>query len=219
MLSESPYSTKQAQSVPIIGLLGGIASGKSYVGAELARLGCVLVDADRLGHDVLRIPAIRRALRDAFGPELFDENDQVDRRKLAAQVFGEDLPSLDRRKRLENIVHPVIHREMHEQIATLSKSSPPPRAIVIDAPLLIEAGWASTCDYMLFIDTPDEVRRQRALARGWTIEQWQAREAAQILLDLKRQAATHFIPGDATNDWLRRRLEVLLDEIDASREE
>jgi dephospho-CoA kinase len=205
--------THQSKVVPIIGLLGGVASGKSFVGAELERLGCVRVDADRIGHEVLQVSAIQQSLRQLFGPEIFAESGEIDRRKVGALVFGNDSQSRDRRQQLENIVHPAIHQRALEQIESLRASEKPPRAIVIDAPLLIEAGWTKICNYVFFIDTPDEVRRQRSLQRGWTTEQWQAREAAQVSLELKRQAATHFIPGDDTPDKLRRRLDVLLNEM------
>lgn len=203
-------SIDQPIVIPIIGLLGGVASGKSFVGAQMERLGCVRVDADRIGHEVLKIPTIRQSLRQLFGDTIFQPSGEINRSRLAELVFGIDLQSLDRRKQLEGLVHPVIHALALERIENLRASANPPRAIIIDAPLLIEAGWTTICDYVFFVDTPAETRLQRSLARGWTAEQWQAREAAQLSLEVKRQAATHFIPGDEPADLLRRRLDSLL---------
>jgi dephospho-CoA kinase len=208
-----PRFANQPMAVPIIGLLGGIASGKSFVADELERLGCAIVDADKIGHQVLQLPIVQQTLRGLFGPTIFQDDGQVDRKKLGPLVFGDDVQSQSRRKQLESVVHPLIHERALEQIEALKASSEPPRAIVIDAPLLIEARWTEVCNYVFFVDTPDDVREQRARARGWTTEQWQDREAAQISLELKRQAATHFVPGDSTQESLHRRLDVLLNEM------
>lgn len=201
------------RSVPVIGLLGGIASGKSFVGRELEKLGCARIDADRLGHEVLQTKAIEQSLHVLFGPGIFGPTGDIDRSKLAELVFGKDAESNQKRKQLESVVHPAIHQLAMDQIQKLREAVPPPRAIVVDAPLLIEAGWTEFCDYIFFIDTPDEIRQRRLLDRGWTVEQWKAREAAQVSLEVKRKAATHFIPGDESTEWLRRRLLVLLDEM------
>lgn len=195
----------------IIGITGGIASGKSFVASCLESLGCVSVDADQLGHAVLLVPDVIGRLRQSFGPSILASDGTIDRKRLAAVVFGDNDEALSNRSKLERIVHPEIRKLAEQKIEQLKSSPRPPRAIIVDAPLLIEAGWVSLCDYVLFIDTPDEVRMQRALGRGWTRQQWQDREAAQASMEQKRRAATHFIDGLMDQDHLRLRLRQLLE--------
>lgn len=196
---------------PIIGITGGIASGKSFVASGLESLGCVSVNADQLGHDVLHVPEVIQRLRQTFGPSILAAEGTIDRKRLAAVVFGDNDEALANRRKLERIVHPEIRKLAEQKIEQLRSSPTPPRAIIVDAPLLVEAGWVNLCDYILFIDTPDEVRMQRALGRGWTRQQWQDREAAQASMEQKRRAATHFIDGLMDQEHLRLRLRELLE--------
>jgi dephospho-CoA kinase len=207
---------RRPSSTPIIGLVGGIASGKSFVAETLENLGCARIDADQLGHAVLENPMIRYSLKQAFGSTIMAENGQVDRNRLGSLVFGQDPLAADRRRRLEEIVHPAIHSAAIQQIRRLKDGISPPVAIVVDAPLLIEAGWEGMCDWIFYVDTPEATRFQRAAQRGWSEAHWRDREQTQLDLDQKKRAATHFIPGDAEPDALRRQLQGLLDEMQQS---
>lgn len=201
----------EPRTPPIIGITGGIASGKSYVASCLESLGCATVNADQMGHEVLYVPDVIERLRQSFGPSILTTEGIIDRKRLAAIVFGDNDEALSNRRKLECIVHPEIRRLAEQKIEQLTSSPTPPRAIIVDAPLLVEAGWVNLCDYILFIDTPDEVRMQRALERGWTRQQWHDREAAQASMEQKRRAATHFIDGLMDSQHLRLRLRELLD--------
>ncbi len=205
------------QHVPTIGLVGGIASGKSFVANILVELGCASVDADRIGHEVLDDPLVKLQIRQEFGDQVFTPSGSLDREKLSGVVFSESQgeAAAQRRSQLELIVHPAIRTEALNRIRGFYEMESPPRAIVIDAPLLIEAGWSDTCDEVLFVDTPEPVRRQRALDRGWTETHWAARQRSQMNLEKKRQAATHIVPGDAQPDDLRVNLESFLKQIEA----
>ncbi len=171
------------------------------------------MNADQLGHDVLNVPDVIERLKQAFGPSILITEGTIDRKRLAAFVFGDNDEALANRLKLERIVHPEIRKLAERKIEQLRSSPTPPRAIILDAPLLVEAGWGNLCDYILFIDTPDEVRMQRALGRGWTVQQWQDREAAQASMDQKRRAATHFIDGLMDQEHLRLRLRQLLESL------
>jgi dephospho-CoA kinase len=177
----------------IIGLVGGIASGKSYVSGLLENLGAERIDADRLGHEVLAQKEVRERLAQIWGPSILTEQGEVDRRKVGKLVFGSSFNEVAQRKQLEAIVLPRIRALAFERIAAIRSLPEVPLAIVIDAPLLIEAGWEPICDFILFIDAPLEERIQRAAARGWTESHFVDREASQISLDEKRSRATHFI--------------------------
>ncbi len=177
----------------VIGLVGGIASGKSYVGSLLENHGAQRIDADRLGHQVLMEKDVRDRLTQIWGSSVLTENGEVDRTKVGKLVFGTSFNAVAQRKQLEAIVLPRIRSLAFEQIASVRSLPQVPLAIVIDAPLLIEAGWEPMCDFILFIDSPFEERIQRAAARGWTEPHFAARESSQISLDAKRKRATHFI--------------------------
>ena len=177
----------------IIGLVGGVASGKSYVAELLENLGALRIDADRLGHEVLLVKEVREHLARIWGPSILTDRGEVDRSQVSKLVFGNSMHAVAGRRQLEAIVHPRIRSLALDRMAAVRALPEVPLAIVIDAPLLIEAGWESLCDFILFIDSPLEDRVQRATARGWTETQFADRENSQIPLDEKRSRATHFL--------------------------
>jgi len=207
---QNARSRRKKAKTPIIGLIGGIASGKSFVADILVELGCVCIDADQVGHALLGNPMIQYQLRKQFGEDIFRNDGTVDRACLGEAVFGSHEASRQALKQLNQIMHPAIHSAMVRQINLLQQQTPAPKAVILDAPLLLEAGWECSCDWIFFVDTSDSVRRQRARERGWTEDQWRAREAVQMDLNLKRKSATHLISGESEQAELRRRLERLL---------
>ncbi len=185
--------TSRLRRPVVIGLVGGVASGKSYVGSLLEGYGAKRIDADRLGHEVLLLKEVRERLAQIWGPGILTEQGEVDRAKISKLVFGSSFNAAAQRKQLEAIVHPRIRSLALERIAEIRSLPETPLAIVLDAPLLIEAGWEPMCDFILFIECPREERVQRALARGWTESHFTERENSQIPLDEKRKHATHFV--------------------------
>ena len=206
-------SSDSLQKIFVVGLVGGIASGKSRVAAMFASLGAAVIDADRLGHDILQWPTIVRQLTQRLGPSILNDDGQIDRRQLSKLVFGSEPDSAQRLKQLEEVLHPQIYAEAVRELKRLLASERRPSAIVIDAPLLLEAQWAPMCDLILFIDTPEEVRRGRAAQRGWSTEHFESREQKQWSLDAKRRAATHIIDGTADETSLRSTITRLLREM------
>jgi dephospho-CoA kinase len=170
----------------ILGLTGGVASGKSLVAGLLARHGAVVLDADRAGHEALRLPHVEEAIRCRFGPGVFGLDGRVDRLRLARLVFDQSQEGTEARRDLETMTHPEIARLLSEQIQAVPANTP---LAVVDAALLFEAGWDKLCGKLAFVDAPPEVRLARAKARGWTAEEFAAREAAQESLDFKRRRA------------------------------
>ena len=199
--------------VPVVGLIGGVASGKSFVAQQMELLGCMRIDADKLGHDALDDPVVAASICSQFGRKVLNDQGAISRTQLAGMVFGNDPQAKQRLQKLEAILHPVIRQRVEERLEQISQMEPKPECVVLDAPLLIEAGWASLCQFIFFVDSPDEVRQQRSLARGWSQENFHAREAAQVSLEIKRRAATHFIQGDLQPKQLQLRLKELLAEL------
>jgi len=173
----------------VLGLVGGIGSGKSLVAAELARHGGYLIMADHLGHEALQQPEIQPKVIDRFGWEIMDEHGNVDRRKLGALVFKNraDLQSL------EELVFPHIEKRLLEEII-LGQQKKDAKFVVLDAAIMMESGWSRVCDKLIFVDAPRDVRLERvARQRGWTDKEVRERETMQIDVDVKKQRADFVI--------------------------
>jgi len=190
----------------VVGLMGGIGSGKSAVADELARRGAKVIVADELGHEALRQPEIRDAVVARWGPRVLDERGEISRPALAAVVFSDPVAL----KELEALTHPWIRRRTQEEIARTQEKEPG-RLIVLDAALLLEAGWASACDRLVFVDAPFEVRLARVReSRGRTEQDLQRREAAQLPLTEKRSRADDVIDSSSDLNHLCRRVDDLM---------
>jgi dephospho-CoA kinase len=169
-----------------LGLLGGVASGKSLVSGQLADLGAVVLDADRAGHEALRLPEIEAAARQRWGNAVFGRDGHIDRPLLARIVFTPSPEGSRERKYLESLTHPEIGRRLQAQVESGKAVAP---LAILDAALLLEARWDKLCDCLAFVDAPRAVRLARAVQRGWTEADFAAREAAQDSLDSKRARA------------------------------
>jgi dephospho-CoA kinase len=189
----------------IIGLIGGIGAGKSAVANEFVRRGGRLLAADPLGHEALRQPDIRGQLVQRFGADIVDASGEIDRRKLAGIVFAEE----EKRQWLEALVHPYIRRRLLEAIAEATRDEV--RLIVLDAAVLLEAGWNDMCHRIVYVDAPAEMRRQRVeQSRGWSAQDWARREAAQLPLTTKRSHADHVIDNSQSLEDLSRQIDELM---------
>jgi dephospho-CoA kinase len=189
----------------VIGILGGVASGKSLVARQLARLGAGLLDADRAGHEVLQLPRVEAAVRERWGEEAFGPDDCIDRARLARIVFADPPGGPRERKHLEQLTHPEIGRLLKQQADALASSGI--AVAVLDAPLLLEAGWDTLCEKLVFVDAPREIRLLRALARGWSKEDFTAREGAQESLDFKRERADVVVDNSGSPEQTQAQIE------------
>lgn len=190
VLDVSPPSCSQPFML-IIGIVGGIASGKSVVSACFKARGAFVLDADRAGHEVLRLREIRDQVRNIWGDSVFQTDGQVDRRKLGQIVFALQGGETELAK-LEAITHPLIKKRLSEQIEQLRQEEKHPVAI-LDAPVLFKAGWDGFCDLILFVESSDENRLNRATQRGWTRSEFEQREASQVSLELKRSRSNYVV--------------------------
>lgn len=217
----------------VIGLLGGIASGKSFVAELFRQHGAVVLDGDRAGHEVLHDKEVKEAVRHRWGAGVFGPDGEIDRKALACKVFapptavpGADSPSApaigDRAAGdgaaagsppepgelayLEQLTHPRIAARLAQQVQAAVDSGAP--AVVVDAAVMIKAGWDALCDTLVFVDTPREVRLARARGRGWSEEEFTRREASQENLVVKRARADVIIdnagPPEATSAQVER---------------
>ena len=167
----------------VIGVTGGVGTGKSTVARMFARFGAVVLDADAIAHALMAPhgPAWRAIVK-AFGPTILRPNRAVDRRGLAERVFGDP----GARRRLERIVHPLVLREMARQLRRLTWRTPRVPAVVLDVPLLFEAGAQRLVDATVVVTAPRRVQQSRLRReRGWSDAEIRARCGAQWGLSAK----------------------------------
>lgn len=181
---------------PLIGLIGAIGAGKSAVAAVLARHGGAVIDADAVGHGVLDLPPVREEVATRWPQAVVDG--RVNRRSVAGIVFADAAE----RKALEAIVFPHIRRACEAAIAA-AQADPAAKFVVLDAAVMIEAGWADVCDKLIYVDAPRDVRLARVAARsGWTAADLAAREAAQMPADEKKKYAHVVLENSGGRDDL-----------------
>lgn len=168
-----------------------MGAGKSSVVRNVKSLRLHLIDADRIGHEQLAVEEIRDQIVKVFGTQILDSSGSISRPSLAAQVFGDSPEKQLRRQELNSIVHPAIRSEIRRQINSAPQDVD---AIILDAALLLEAGWADECDAVIFIDTSLEQRQKRvAQTRGWSLDELQRREASQLSLEEKRRRSDYCV--------------------------
>lgn len=180
----------------MIGILGGIGSGKSSVVRTVSSHNLHIINADKVGHKLLSDPAIRNQIRDQFGQDVFSDEQTIDRSLLAKRVFGDTPKHQTARKQLNSILHPAIRREIHSEIDSVSRDVD---AVILDAALLLEGGWDATCDWLIFVDTPEPLRQQRVQEnRGWSAGELSKREATQWSIDAKKERADFLVDNSGT---------------------
>lgn len=188
----------------ILGIIGGVASGKSLVAERFQQLGAEVLNADQVGHEVLREEGVKDAIRRRFGDGVFDDAGEVARKKVAQIVFAEDAAGAKALADLEAIVHPRIGERLRERIAEIARDGRT-QVVVLDAAVMLQAGWGDVCDQIIFVDVPREVRVERAKSRGWTAEELDARDARQTPLAEKRAAADVIIDNSgAASDTFKQ---------------
>ena len=200
-MTESQAERRQAL---VLGLVGGIASGKSTVARLLAGPEGVVIDADALAHEVLDSPGVVRRVRERFGSELIGADGKPDRTALAARVFapGAD-PAL--REELADWIHPAVRARILELLSEALEAKV--ARVVLDVPLLLESAQAllPRCDAVIFVDTRLEDRDRRAReSRGWASGEVARRESSQLSLEEKRRRADHVIPNHGSLEELER---------------
>jgi dephospho-CoA kinase len=181
------------KSKPVIGILGGIGSGKSAVAAEFAKLGCEVIDADKIAHELLDQPEVWQQIVGLFGEGILDSAGKIDRKKLADIVFAD----AQRLASLNNIIHPLVLKRA-EELIDLYKHRAEVKAIVLDIPLLVEVGWDRRCDRLIFVDCQRQIRIDRVKKMGVFDEnQIKIRENFQISLDKKAWLADNIVDNNS----------------------
>jgi dephospho-CoA kinase len=192
----------------IIGLTGGIGSGKSTVSALLRELGAYIVDADEAARAVVEPgrPGLEEVVAE-FGPEMLGPDGRLDRARLARRVFADDAA----RMRLNAIVHPHVRQWMAAETARGADSGAP--LLVTDVPLLYESGLDAGLDGVIVVWTPESTQVERAVARGMEEADVRARIRAQMPLEEKRRRATHVIDNSGSAEETKAAVQRLWSEL------
>ncbi len=208
----------------VVGIAGGVASGKSAVTQFLAELGGVILNADQMTHEVLRQPEVVDLLVEHFGSQILSttpdqelgkshgKDDRVssrvlDRSMIAKRVFGETDQHKSDRQFLESVVQSRVKDRLLREIDIWKSKDGAKTFLVLDVPLLFERDWERFCDYVLMVDTPESKRKENAARRGWSEEAWRSRERSQMSVSEKRDRSTHRIPNDSSLENLRKQVQ------------
>jgi dephospho-CoA kinase len=194
---------------PVIGIAGGIGSGKSFVARLFGESGCAVVDSDAQVRAAYRDPAIRGTIRQWWGDGMFLADGEINRPAVAKKVFGDETE----RRRLERLIHPWVAEARRREMSAAAED-PQVVAYVWDTPLLFEAGLDGECDAVVFVDAPFEQRLGRVRqARGWDEAELLRREKSQWPLDKKRRISDYVVTNTADADDARGQVREVLSRI------
>ena len=200
---------KIMKNKPIIGLTGGAGAGKTTLARQFEKLGCAVIDADQLNHEVLTNPEIVHQIEQWWGPEVLGADGLIDREVVGRIVFADE----SELRKLTNLVHPLIADREQAQIAKFLEI-PTVKAVVLDVPLLYETGQDQWCDKVIFVQS-DMVDRQKRVAekRSWDEERLKKVEKIQMPLDSKAKRADYVIANKSTIPSLATEVAQVLSQI------
>ena len=187
---------------PILGIIGGIGSGKSTVAHILREFGGHLIVGDQLGHEALLQPEIKTKVVERWGSQVLDTQGNPDRKAIGRIVFAD----INELRALESLLFPYIGKKIVEEIDH-AQTRADVQFIVLDAAVMVEAGWHKRCDKVLFVDAPRDLRVARLKeTRGWSEQELERRENMQLNLDEKKLHAHAAIVNDGDMEKLARQL-------------
>ena len=187
----------------LIGLTGQIGCGKSTAALILKSLSAIIIDADKIGHQVVEnSKLLQKKLQKEFGRDIISKNGKVNRKKIARRAFSNEAG----KKKLNSLVHPYLLKELQRQIKRYHKKK---YIVVIDAALLLDWNYDKIVDYVLVIHTSIEKRIKRLEKRGISKEDTIARQRAQLPFHEYQKRADRVILNNSSEDALRKKLALL----------
>lgn len=192
----------------IIGLTGGIGTGKSTAEEIFKRLGAYVIDADSIVHQLYKQEHIKEKLKQIFTEDIFDNNQDIDRKKVARIVFSDKT----KRKALEEIIHPEVNKYIDEWLNQIEKNNPDAVAIV-SVPLMIETGSYKKYQKIILVYAPKELQIERLIKKGYSYEEAVSRINAQMDIEEKLKYADYVIMNTSTLENLENQVKRVFDEI------
>ncbi len=189
----------------VIGVAGGIASGKSTVAQVYGKLGARVLDADTIGHELLRTDRLRDRISEVFGEGVLTPEGDVDRRALGRLVFSDE----NARHKLNRLVRPAIRGEIRQQIALMRKERQD-GIVVVDAPLLVDTGPTDLADRVILVTAPASTRKERIIHRNKLSElEAEQRITAQVPDTKQARWADYILENNGTRDELIEKAKAL----------
>ena len=193
----------------VIGVTGGLGTGKSSVARMFGELGATVIDADQVAHAVMEPKRLAwRALVRTFGRDILNEDETINRTRLAERVFRD----AQARQELEAIVHPPVIRQIKQQLSRLRRHRRV-KAVVLDVPLLMETGSESLVERVVVVTAPPEIQRKRLAGRGMSEAQISERIAAQWEMGRKVAMADHVVDNADGLEQTRRQVRQLWNQL------
>jgi len=184
------------QRIKVIGITGGIASGKSTIAEMLESLGADLIDADKICHELINTKEIALEVTKRWGSQLQDNHGRIRRDALAEIVFSEEKEI----SALNSIIHPKAIKQIKSEIANFH-SDVATKAIVLDAALLVESNLVDICDIVLFVDSDEDRCKERVQSsRKWPLDEIEKREKFQGLLQQKKEISDVIINNNNSKE-------------------
>ena len=202
-------SEQDARRMVVVGLTGGICSGKSTVAAMFRRLGATVIDADQVAHELVGPDRpLCEAVVSAFGREVVGADGRIDRRRLGAIVFADPKA----RRHLEEILHPAIILECERRIRQAGVSGA--AVCLLDAALLIESGWHARFDAVILVEASEAVRLDRLIeARGLSRDEAMLRIRSQMPQQEKRRHAHYVIENEGPLEETERQVKAVWEQL------
>jgi dephospho-CoA kinase len=197
----------KSPTVPLIGLTGGMGAGKSTALKALERLGAAVQSTDAVVHELYEGERLRDAVVARWGREVLAADGNVDRAAVARHAFADE----EGRAWLEGTIWPMVGERMAVWLEQTRALSPSPRAIVVEVPLLFEAGMEGSYDATIAVVASEQLREERAASRGHALAQ--ERAARQLSQEEKARKATFVVHNDGSVQELERKLSGVLDKL------
>lgn len=185
----------------VIGIVGGIAAGKSFVTKEFIAQGAEHFDADKEAKELYNLPSVVSEIKKRW-PTVVDSKNVVDKSRLAQIVFSPTEQGARELNELNALLHPILNGAF----ITWLKKRKDARLVILDAPLLLEAGMDSLIDYLVFVDADFDVRQKRAAERGWDPGEIVRREARQLPLCEKKERADFCVDSSSSSSDVKKQV-------------
>ncbi|WP_457640777.1 dephospho-CoA kinase [Persephonella sp.] len=190
-----------------VGLTGSIGTGKTTVGKIFSELGAYVIDADKIVHQILKRKDIKERIKKEFG-NVFDENGEIDRKKLAGIVFK----SNEKKKKLEKIIHPEVRKDIQKKIEEIYKKDPE-KIVIVEVPLLIETGSYKDYDIVIVVYAPRDLQIKRLLKKGFSEEEALRRINAQMDVEKKVKYADIVIKNTEDIESLKKQVKIVYEKL------
>lgn len=191
----------------ILGVLGGIGSGKSTVTEMFAALGAEILDADAIAHELIEQEETKSMLRQWWGDEVIGADGKVNRKKIQEKVFSDAQELV----RLEKLLHPEVRKRIEKKIDAFREGDG--KLLVLDVPLLASSPLRGFCDEIIFVNSDETIRETRVKTRGWKSGERERRESFQAPEKEKISLAGSIINNSGSLDETRRQVESLYESL------